>query len=158
MDDCIFCQIASGRIQSLKVYENETTLAFMDIARDADGHILVIPRKHCKSILDCDSATLSAVMQTVKTVSNHLTAHCGYEGVNLLNASGERAGQSVPHFHIHIIPRRQDDGIDAWPRFEGAKEDIQTVYERVRIKQNQDQYFPDRQRDPMPVKNFESGR
>ncbi len=133
MDNCIFFRIASGKVQSLKVYENEKTLAFMDIAKDVDDHILVIPKKHCKNILDCDSETLSAVMQTVKAVSNHLTEHCGYDGVNLLNASDESAGQSVSHFHIHIIPRKNDDGIDAWPRFEGAKEDIQTVFEKVKM-------------------------
>ena len=133
MDNCIFCQIASGKTQGLRIYENDNTLAFMDIAKDVDGHILVIPKKHCKNILDCDAETLSAVIQTVKTVSNHLTEHCGYEGVNLLNASGESAGQSVPHFHIHIIPRKKDDGIDAWPRFEGAKEDIQTVFEKIKM-------------------------
>ena len=134
MEDCIFCKIASGEVQSLKVYENDKTLAFMDIAKDVDGHILVIPRKHCKNILDCDPETLSAVMQAAKTVSEHLTAHCGYEGVNLLNASDESAGQSVPHFHIHIIPRKRNDGIDAWPKFEGAKEDLQTVYEKIKMQ------------------------
>ncbi len=136
MDDCVFCKIASGSIQGLSVYENEDTLAFMDLAKDVDGHILVIPKKHCKSILDCDPETLSAVMRTVKTVANHLTAHCGYNGVNFLNASDESAGQSVPHFHIHLIPRKHHDQIDAWPRFEGAKEDIQTVFERVRMQTN----------------------
>lgn len=117
----------------MKVFEDKQTLAFMDVAEDVDGHILVIPRKHCKNILDCEPETLSAVMQTVKTVSNHLTEHCGYEGVNLLNASDESAGQSVPHFHIHVIPRKKDDGIDAWPRFEGAKEDIQTIFEKIKM-------------------------
>jgi histidine triad (HIT) family protein len=134
MEDCIFCKIASGEVQGLKVYENDKTFAFMDIAKDVDGHILVIPRKHCKSILDCDPETLSAVMQTVKIVSVHLTEHCGYEGVNLLNASDESAGQSVPHFHIHIIPRKRNDRIDAWPKFEGAKEDLQTVYEKIKMQ------------------------
>ena len=133
MNECIFCKIASGEIKGLRVYENKETLAFMDIANDVDGHILVIPKKHCKSIFDCDFETLSAVMRTVKTVSDHLTEHCGYEGVNLLNASDESAGQSVPHFHIHIIPRKRDDGIEAWPRFEGAKEEIRTVFEKVKM-------------------------
>ena len=135
MDDCIFCKIASGEILGLRVYENDKTLAFMDIAKDVDGHILVIPKKHCKNILDCNVDALSEVMQTVKTVSDHLTDHCGYDGVNILNASDESAGQSVPHFHIHIIPRKRNDGIDAWPKFEGAKEDIQAVYEKVKVKE-----------------------
>ncbi|MBP1533725.1 MAG: HIT family protein [Ruminococcus sp.] len=72
-------------------------------------------------------------MKAVKAVSKHLTEHCGYEGVNLLNASDESAGQSVPHLHIHIIPRKRNDGIDAWPGFEGAKQDIQIVFEKVKM-------------------------
>ena len=133
MSDCIFCKIASGEIQGMRVYEDVETLAFMDLAKDVDGHVLVIPKKHCKNILDCDAETLSAVMNTVKKVSMHLTEKCGYDGVNLLNASDESAGQSMPHFHIHIIPRRKNDGIDAWPAFEGAKEEIADVFERIRM-------------------------
>ncbi len=134
MSDCIFCKIASGEIQGMRVYEDAETLAFMDLAKDVDGHVLVIPKKHCKNILDCDAETLSAVMNTVKKVSLHLTEKCGYDGVNLLNASDESAGQSMPHFHIHIIPRRKNDGIDAWPAFTGAKEEIADVFERIRMQ------------------------
>ena len=133
MSNCIFCKIASGEIQGMRVYEDAETLAFMDLAKDVDGHVLVIPKKHCKNILDCDAETLSAVMNTVKKVSLHLTEKCGYDGVNLLNASDESAGQSMPHFHIHIIPRRKNDGIDAWPAFTGAKEEIADVFERIRM-------------------------
>ena len=132
MCDCIFCKIVSNEIPSMKVYEDERTVAFMDNAKDVDGHILVIPRKHCRSILDCDSETLTAVMQTVKTVAMLLTTKCGYEGVNLLNASEECAGQSVPHFHIHIIPRKNNDHIDAWPHFEGSKREVQSVYDTLK--------------------------
>ena len=134
MSDCIFCKIASGEIQGMRVYEDAETLAFMDLAKDVDGHVLVIPKKHCKNILDCDAETLSAVMNTVQKVSLHLTEKCGYDGVNLLNASDESAGQSMPHFHIHIIPRRKNDGIDAWPAFAGAKEEIADVFERIRMQ------------------------
>ena len=134
MSDCIFCKIASGEIQGMRVYEDVETLAFMDLAKDVDGHVLVIPKNHCKNILDCDAETLSAVMNTVKKVSLHLTEKCGYDGVNLLNASDESAGQSMPHFHIHIIPRRKNDGIDAWPAFAGAKEEIADVFERIRMQ------------------------
>ncbi len=133
MCDCIFCKIVAGNMPSMKVYEDEETIAFMDIAKDVDGHMVVIPKKHCKSVLDCDSDTLYAVMRTVKNVSLHLTEECGYDGVNLLNASDESAGQSVPHFHIHIIPRQQGDEIDAWPKFEGAKKDVGCIFEKVRM-------------------------
>ena len=70
---------------------------------------------------------------SLQQVSRHLTEKCGYDGVNLLNASGESAGQSVPHFHIHITSRIQNDQIDAWPVFEGMKEDITDVYNRIRM-------------------------
>ena len=133
MNNCIFCKIASGEIPSMRIYEDEQTLTFMDVAKDVDGHMLVIPKKHYKSILDCDTETLAAIMQTVKTVSMHLTAECGYEGVNLLNASEECAGQSVPHFHIHIIPRKQNDQIDAWPHFDGAKQDLHSIFNRLKM-------------------------
>lgn len=133
MEDCIFCKIATGEVQGLQVFEDEQTLAFMDIAKDVDGHILVIPKKHFRNILDCDFETLSAVAHTVKIVSNHLTETCGYDGVNLLNASDESAGQSVQHFHIHIIPRKRGDQIDAWPKFDGAKEELKEIYERVKM-------------------------
>lgn len=133
MSDCIFCKIISGDIPSRKVFEDEWTYAFMDVARDVDGHILVVPKTHAKNILDCDEETLAHVMNTVKRISNHLVDRCGYAGVNLLNASDECAGQSVPHFHIHIIPRKPNDGIDAWPHFSGAKQEIEDVFNAVRM-------------------------
>ncbi len=131
MKDCLFCKIIRGELPSMKVFEDEYTLAFMDIAKDVDGHILVVPKQHYKNILDCDSVTLGNVMDTVKRISNHMTENCGYDGVNLLNASDESAGQSVPHFHIHIIPRKRNDGIDAWPVFNGAESGIEEIYDKI---------------------------
>lgn len=132
MEDCIFCKIISNN-SIYKIYEDDWTVAFLDIAKDVDGHILVVPKKHVKNIMDCDRDTLCKVMDTVKRISNHLMEHCGYEGVNLLNASGESAGQSVPHLHIHLIPRKREDGIDAWPRFAGAKYELETVFEQIKM-------------------------
>lgn len=136
MSDCVFCKIAKGEIPGLRVYEDEHTLAFMDIAMDVDGHMLVIPKEHAVNILDCEHEALALVMHTVKIVSNHLTDHCGYDGVDLMCANGEAAGQTMPHLHIHIIPRRLNDGLGAkgeWPSFPGAKRDIREVYEEVRM-------------------------
>ena len=131
MKDCIFCKLIRSELPTMKVYEDGHTLAFMDNAKDVDGHILAVPKKHCGNILDCGEEELASLMRTVKKVSVHLTEDCGYEGVNLLNASGVSAGQSVPHFHIHIIPRKTGDNIDAWPRFEGAKEKTEDVFRRM---------------------------
>ena len=136
MENCVFCEIVNGTLPSLKVYEDDYTLAFMDIAKDVDGHILVIPKKHCKNILDCDYDTLNATINTVKLVSNHLVDNCGYDGVDILNANDESAGQTVPHFHIHIIPRRYNDGLGKkgeWPQFNGAKYEIEFIHQKIRI-------------------------
>lgn len=132
MDPCIFCKLLREHTAKI-VYEDDFTAAFMDIAGDVDGHILVIPKKHTKNILDADEITLNRVMSTVKKVANHLVDDCGYEGVNLLNASGECAGQSVPHLHIHIIPRKKQDGIDAWPEFRGATQSLEALYEKLKM-------------------------
>ena len=133
MSNCIFCRIIKGEVPSYKIYEDEHTLVFMDIAKDVDGHILAIPKAHVTNILDCDSVTLSELMDTVKKVSAHLVNNCGYDGVNLLNASGTAAGQSVGHFHIHIIPRKDGDNINAWPHFDGAEHGIEEIYERIKM-------------------------
>ncbi len=133
MEDCIFCRLIDGSLPCMKVYEDAHSLAFMDTAGDVDGHILVVPKIHTANILGCGDETLSQLMRAVKSVSRHLTDNCGYDGVNLLNASGESAGQSVPHFHIHVIPRKNGDEIDAWPRFSGAERDIADVYSELTI-------------------------
>ena len=101
------------------------------------GHILIIPKAHTTNILDCNEKLLSKVTLTTKKVSNHLVENCGYHGVDLMCANGEAAGQSLPHFHIHIIPRHEQDKLGAkgeWPKFPGAKEDIMEVYQKVRIR------------------------
>ena len=131
--DCIFCKIIAGQVPCLKVYEDEHTLVIMDIAGDVDGHMLAIPKKHVDSIFDCDSDTFNRLMAAVKKVSNHCVDECRYNGINLLNASGESAGQSVPHFHIHIIPRKNNDGIDAWPKFDGAKDEVPETWKKLKL-------------------------
>ena len=131
MEGCVFSKIVSGEIPSMKVYEDEHNLVFMDIAEDVDGHMVAIPKMHVKNVLDCDKETLYHLMDTVKLVANRCVERLGYDGVNLLNASDESAGQSVSHFHIHIIPRKNGDGIDAWPNFSGAKEEISAIYRNL---------------------------
>lgn len=134
MENCVFCKIISGEFSSRKIYEDEKTLAFLDVAKDVDGHILVVPKNHVKNILDANEEIIDSVMRTVKKVSNHLVSNCGYDGVNLLNCSDESAGQSVPHLHIHIIPRKNGDMVDAWPKFGGAKEDLDNMCEKLKLK------------------------
>lgn len=132
--ECVFCRIAGGELPCRTIYEDGETKVFLDIAGDVDGHMIAIPKKHVESLLDCDEETLAHLMQTVQRVAKHCVARCGCAGVNLLNASGVCAGQSVLHLHIHIIPRKPEDGIDAWPHFEGAGQDPDQVYEQFRME------------------------
>jgi histidine triad (HIT) family protein len=133
LTDCIFCKIANGLVAGRVIYEDAYTCVFLDIVHDVDGHMLAVPKKHVKSILDCDEQTLMRLMQTVKKVAEHCTQQCGYEGVNLLNASGGSAGQSVSHFHIRLIPRRQGDEVDAWPRLPGATLPDEEMRKKLRM-------------------------
>ncbi len=133
MNNCVFCKIISGEFSSYKVYEDTDVLAFLDIAKDVDYHILVVPKHHVVNILDCDSELLNKIMQVVKKISNHLVEDCGFTGVNILNASGVSAGQSVPHFHIHLIARKEDDGVDAWPKFNGSKLSLEDVLDQIKM-------------------------
>ena len=131
MGECIFSKIIKGEAPAMKIYKDEYTMAFMDIAKDVDGHLLVIPKKHFTNILDCNDEYLINLMRTVKRIANHLVDDCGYEGVNLLNASDESAGQSVFHFHIHVIPRKLGDNIKAWPNFGGAETPTEDIFKRI---------------------------
>jgi len=133
MNDCIFCRIVKGEIPSMKIYEDKFTYVFWDIAEDVNGHMVAVPKKHINNILDCDNETLNKLITTVKLISNHCVQKCDYDGVNLLNASDVSAGQSVPHFHIHIIPRKKGDDIDAWPKFNGTTMSKNEIYEKLRI-------------------------
>lgn len=131
--DCVFCKIIKGEIPCYKIYEDEFTLAFLDIAKDVDGHTLVIPKKHYVSIFDCDKQELNHVMQSVQKISKHYTEHCGFDGINLLNANDETAGQSVFHFHIHIIPRRKNDKVNFWPQYDKANHSLDEMKDMLKL-------------------------
>ncbi len=136
MNDCIFCKIIKGEISSYKIFEDEYTYAFLDISNDANGHILVIPKKHFTNILDCDEETLNNVMITIKRVSNNLIDNCDFDGVNILNASGCAAEQSVFHLHFHILPRRKEDGFNTFPRLSKNTKSLEETCEIFKIKEN----------------------
>lgn len=129
MEICPFCNIVDKKSDSYIIYEDEKTLVILDKAKDVDYHMLAIPKKHVKNILDCDEETLANLLLTVKKISNYCVDSLGFEGVNILSAANEAAGQSVSHFHIHIIPRRNKDGLNAWPSFPGAKIDLVEAFE-----------------------------
>lgn len=134
MNECIFCKILKGEIPSYKIYEDDKVYAFLDISCDSYGHTLVIPKKHCENILDCDSAYLEAVMNAVQKISNHYVDDCGFTGVNILNASGVSAQQSVFHLHFHIIPRKEGDGLDTWALKDKYELNLEDICKRLTLE------------------------
>lgn len=131
--DCVFCKIVNGELPSYKIYEDDYTYAFLDIAKDVDGHTVVIPKKHATNIVDCDSFTLSKVIEAIRLISKHYVEDLGYDGVNVLNASGKAAEQSVFHLHFHIIPRMAEDQLHAWPNFLGAKRSLEEMADFLKL-------------------------
>jgi histidine triad (HIT) family protein len=109
--DCIFCAIVAGQIPSTKVYEDERTFAFMDIAPASDGHVVVVPKVHAKDLLEIAPDDLHAVVDTGQRLAARVTDVLGADGVNLLNNRGAAAWQSVFHFHLHVIPRYAGDPV-----------------------------------------------
>jgi histidine triad (HIT) family protein len=116
MDNCIFCKIVGGEIPSYKVYEDEKTIAFLDIAPVAPGHTLVATKNHYQNIEDITPDELNSLIQSVKTVGRLLTDSLKLKGYNVTVNNGEIAGQAIPHIHFHIIPRTEGDGLELWPQ------------------------------------------
>jgi histidine triad (HIT) family protein len=104
-DQNIFAKILRGEIPSIKVFENDETLCFMDIMPRADGHCLVIPKTPCRNLLDASDAQLAAVMSTVRTVANAAMQGLGAEGITVQQFNEDAGGQEVYHLHFHILPR-----------------------------------------------------
>ena len=110
--DCIFCKIVNGGIPSYTVYQDDDTLAFLDINPNTQGHTLVIPKKHAANITDMDDKDIASLFRTVRKVVSGLQATINPEGFNLVVNHGEVAGQVIHHFHCHVIPRNTGDGIE----------------------------------------------
>jgi histidine triad (HIT) family protein len=107
--DCIFCKILAGELPGTIVDEDERTAAFMDINPATRGHALVVPRRHTRDLLTIADDDLAAVAAAAKRIAARATDALGAAGVNLLNSCGAAAWQTVFHFHIHVIPRYEDD-------------------------------------------------
>ncbi len=102
---CIFCEIIKGNIPSKKVYEDDNVLAILDISQITKGHTLVLPKKHFDNFLDIDDEYTNAVFTAAKKVTKMINNAYKPEGFNIINNCGETAGQSVMHFHVHVVPR-----------------------------------------------------
>jgi len=130
--DCLFCKIIAGEIPSTRVYEDERTVAFMDINPGTTGHLLVVPRAHAKDLLEIDPEDLAAVARTGQVLAQRVTDKLGADGVNLLNSCGQAAWQTVFHFHLHVIPRYEGDPLRLpWHPAPGDRDEIAAAAEKL---------------------------
>lgn len=130
--NCIFCKIAAGELPATIVGEDERTISFMDIAPATRGHALVIPRAHSADLLEIEPDDLAAVAQAAKLLAARQKQKLGADGVNLLNACGAVAFQTVFHFHVHVIPRYQGDDLRLpWVPAAGDAEEIAAAAEEL---------------------------
>ncbi len=130
---CIFCRVVAGQIPCFKLLEDEATIAFMDINPVNPGHALAVSKGHWPTVDMIPADVLAAVARTAQKVSKAVAKELKPVGINLLQANGEGAGQSVPHFHIHIMPRQTGDGVTLnWNYKPGDKAEIEAIYERLK--------------------------
>ena len=134
---CIFCKIAAGEIPATKVYEDELTIAFMDIGQVNPGHVLVASKRHAQTVLDLTPQEAAAAMQTAQRIAHAAQQAFDPDGITLFQANGAAGGQTVKHFHIHVLPRHEGDGVElAWPRKEPGVQALQTYAEQLNNAMN----------------------
>ena len=132
MKDCIFCKIIVGEIPCNKVYEDNNTLAFLDIKPVNQGHCLVIPKEHFEDILDTKEEHLKAIMITTKKVAKAVMEATKAQGFNIHINTKEAAGQVVNHTHFHIIPRFTNDGLKLWPQHSLEEKEMQEIAKKIK--------------------------
>ena len=131
--DCIFCKIIAGELPSQIIDEDERTIAFMDISPATRGHLLVVPRAHSRNLLEIERADLEATIVMAQQMARRVSERLGTVGVNLLNACGSAAWQTVFHFHLHVIPRYEDDPLRLpWTPAEGDPGEIEAAARELR--------------------------
>ncbi len=128
MENCIFCKIVNGDIPSAKVYEDENVYAFLDISQVTKGHTLVIPKAHKENIFEITADMAGPIFEAVKKVADAIQSAYSPKGLNLLNNNGETAGQTVFHYHIHLIPRYStEDGFHPVFKENNGNQDLPAI-------------------------------
>ena len=131
--DCVFCRIRDGQIPSMKIFEDGRTLTIMDINPLNSGHCLVVTKAHAPSLFEAEVEDLQAAIAAARKVALAIQQVLKPDGLNLLQANGPAAFQSVPHFHMHLIPRWNGDGKGFdWTPTPGNRDQIMKVGERLR--------------------------
>jgi histidine triad (HIT) family protein len=131
--ECIFCKIVSGEIPAVKVLDEELVVAFMDINPSSKGHMLVVPKNHAENIFEIPESDLATLIKAVKKCAGAAKDVLRAEGVTILQLNGKASDQIVPHLHIHVIPRWENDGlsVSTWEMKPGDMEQIQDIARKI---------------------------
>ena len=137
MSDCLFCRIVAGQIPSTRVYEDEHTLAFMDLGQVNPGHVLVAVKKHAANLFELDDVQAAAVARASTRVARAIRDAFAPAGLSVYQANGKPAGQTVFHYHVHLLPRHEGDGMElVWPVKNPPRETLEGYAEKIRKKIN----------------------
>jgi len=135
MSDCVFCKIVAGQIPSTKVHEDEHTLAFMDLGQVNPGHVLVAVKKHAANLFELDDTQAAAVARTSARVAKAIRDAFAPAGLSVYQANGKAAGQTVFHYHVHLLPRHDADGMElTWPVKNPPREKLEGYAGKIREK------------------------
>lgn len=127
-ENCIFCKIANGEIPSKSIYEDEDFNVILDLGPATRGHALILPKEHAANLFELPDETAQKIMLLAKKLGRQMMQNLKADGLNLVQNNGEAAGQTVHHFHLHLIPRYQDDGQHIlWEPKESAPEQLEEI-------------------------------
>jgi histidine triad (HIT) family protein len=133
--NCVFCKIVAGQIPATVVHEDEHMLAFMDLGQVNPGHVLVAAKAHVENIYGLDDVQASALMRTAARVARAIRDAFSPKGLSVYQANGKPAGQTVFHFHVHLVPRHEDDGMAfTWPAKNPPRERLEEYAAKIRGK------------------------
>lgn len=131
-NDCIFCKIANGEIPSRTIYEDEDFRVILDLGPATKGHALILPKEHYANLFELPEDTAAAAMKVAKKLSAKMVENLGADGLNLVQNNGEVAGQTVKHFHLHLIPRYTDDGQNIlWKPGKMSDEELDEICKKI---------------------------
>ena len=131
-DNCIFCKIANGEIPSKTLFEDEDFRVILDLGPAARGHALILPKNHYANLYEIPEDAAAKVMLLAKKMVTQMTDRLGCDGFNLVQNNGEVAGQTVFHFHMHLIPRYKDDGQKiGWKPGEPSQEELEEIRTQI---------------------------
>ncbi|GFI61459.1 protein hit [Clostridiales bacterium] len=134
MDNCIFCKIIDGEIPSATIYEDDEFKVILDRFPGNVGHALILPKKHYSDIFEIDEDIAGRLFKLAVRVAKHIKVTLGLEAINLVQNNGSLAGQTVHHFHLHIIPRYKDDTVNIkWEQLELSNEQIAEIQNKLKM-------------------------